>query len=554
MTENNGKTLLVLETQGVKSWLFASPILRETRGASVLLDIVNRKKIQEHEHIQQAEIIYLGGGSGKIIFATREDAEQGQQIIEAIYHKEAPSAKISIHLEPIQGSFSKAVSAAVVRCREKKQAGGIQPFQIAGRWLRPCSSCGSQPAERKEKELGSIHFLCAACCKKREQVTTLYQNIKPSRLGHRPLKAAEDLKRDYMEAFLFTTLAQQYEKKYPQHKLYLPQSINDIGQASHPENYMGFIYADGDRMGEMVQKMGEISNEELQIQAYKEFSRILDQATREAAVEAVFQNLELSQHAEDAEGKFLPAEFLMAGGDDLMLLVPAHAALDIALSFMELFQKKSKELFQKSRSCIANFEEVRTGLTCSAGIVLSHTHYPVSELMDFAADLMKNAKKKSVAQDKRTGVLDFMVLAESSSKAVAVRRREEYEQKTLYLTERPYTVAKCHELLRWIRESKAQEMPRNKLIALYAALFKNSYSAQFEALNIRQRLQDTGNLPENSTLYTLFCEVLNRFPYRQHETEDTKWTSPLSEFIELYDFIQKKEARDENMDLHNGVS
>ena len=39
--------LVVIETQRVKSYLFASRFLRETRGASMLLDRLNRAKTRD---------------------------------------------------------------------------------------------------------------------------------------------------------------------------------------------------------------------------------------------------------------------------------------------------------------------------------------------------------------------------------------------------------------------------------------------------------------------------------------------------------------------------
>jgi hypothetical protein len=47
----DNQVLVVIETQRVKGYLFASPILRETRGASLLLDQLNRtetKKLLEN--------------------------------------------------------------------------------------------------------------------------------------------------------------------------------------------------------------------------------------------------------------------------------------------------------------------------------------------------------------------------------------------------------------------------------------------------------------------------------------------------------------------------
>ena len=69
--------LLVIETQKVKSYLFASPIMRETRGASLLLDLLNRKEsrgLLKEFDANNCKEIYLGGGTGRVLFRYKKDA------------------------------------------------------------------------------------------------------------------------------------------------------------------------------------------------------------------------------------------------------------------------------------------------------------------------------------------------------------------------------------------------------------------------------------------------------------------------------------------------
>jgi hypothetical protein len=62
--------LAVIETQRVKGYLFASPVLRETRGASLLLDRLNRRETQAilettgGEGVQLYEADLEGGAPG----------------------------------------------------------------------------------------------------------------------------------------------------------------------------------------------------------------------------------------------------------------------------------------------------------------------------------------------------------------------------------------------------------------------------------------------------------------------------------------------------------
>jgi len=109
------------------------------------------------------------------------------------------------------------------------------------------------------------------------------------------------------------------------------------------------------------------------------------------------------------------------------------------------------------------------------------------------------------------------------------------------LTERPYTTTEAQWLLKTIRDLKNPKVPRSKLKALYPVLFQSLSQAQFDALRIRERLKATSDLEENSPLYQLCMKDLSIFPFRL--SDDNAWTTPLTEIIELYDFIQAGKDR-----------
>src|SRR5690242_12787619 len=90
--------LVVLETQKVKGYLFASPILRETRGASLLLDRLNRQKTRELLEETAGTPVYLGGGSGRVLFRSREQAEAFARKVAALYREETWNARVSIEV------------------------------------------------------------------------------------------------------------------------------------------------------------------------------------------------------------------------------------------------------------------------------------------------------------------------------------------------------------------------------------------------------------------------------------------------------------------------
>lgn len=554
--------LLVIETQKVKSYLFASPIMRETRGASLLLDLLNRKETKNvliGTDENNYKVIYLGGGTGRILFRIEDEAKDFRNKVLKLYQRKTINARVSVEIVPRNENekFAEWMRRGVRKSQQNK-LGHIEGIPlIGGRWIRPCTSCGGEPAEKMFSEHGERR-LCRACLLKRNEINNLYAKIKPTKKGYRVLSHSSELAVRYTDDFIFTTLAKKNEDE--NFRVLLTHDFNNIGKSSNPLNYMGFIYADGNRMGEVVRALGKMfpENKDAQL-AYKAFSEIVDRATREAAVEAVMEIVTMEK-IETKEGiaRFIPAEFVMAGGDDLMLVVPAHNALDVAVLFMEKFQEKTQKIqveYMEQWKLPRLFADC--GLTTSAGVVIAHARYPISGLMTMAEDLMKFAKKRSAelafklksedAEGQETGTLDFMVLSEAGSEPVKERRKNEYTAKSHYckkiaLTERPYTAAEARRLLTTIRSLKKSKLPRSKLKALYSVLFQSFMQAQFDALRIKERLKITGDLKEGSILHRLVTS-LSCFPFR--EKSDNEWTTPLTEIIELYDFIQPKNKEED---------
>ena len=184
--------LLVIETQKVKSYLFASPIMRETRGASLLLDLLNRKKIKKllgKLNENNYKVIYLGGGTGRILFRVEQEAETFKNKVLELYRQKTINARVSVEIEPRDKDekFADWMRRGVGKSQQNKlgQVEGIH--LIGGRWIRPCTSCGSEPAEKMFLEHDEQR-LCRACLLKRREINKLYVKIKPRKEGYRVLK------------------------------------------------------------------------------------------------------------------------------------------------------------------------------------------------------------------------------------------------------------------------------------------------------------------------------------------------------------------------------
>ncbi len=537
--------LVVIGTQRVKGYLFASPNLRETRGASLLLDELNRQKTRDLPSAKKGQEVYLGGGSGKVLFQDRSAAEEFARAVTALYREKTWNARVSAEVleRAAEESFTAWMARGVEESTKNKLARVEAIPVLGGRWLRPCSSCGREPAERiPEPDIQGSHQLCRSCFAKRQQIRKFYREAKGNLDRRVPIPRSEVLRKSWPGSVL-TTLAEAVEKRGGQNvRTLLPRDFEDLGERSRPANYFALIYADGNRMGETIRAMAEtFPGDDEAWQAYAAFSSIVDQATREAAVEAVLAELGTEEvEMEGGEmGRLVPAEFVMAGGDDLILIVPAHAALAVTERFITGFQERSRQLqlaAVEARKLARPF--AAAGLTTSAGVVISHASYPAVQLVDLAAELMKSAKRRAADLQGTMGTLDFMVVHESGTESVK-RRRKEYEGtlptgRPVRRTERPYTAEESTRLRRRILALKESGVPRGKLKALYASLFRSPVEAQYEAARIRERLAATGSFDESAPLRELF-EELPFLPFRENPRGG--WSTSLSELLEVYDFI-----------------
>lgn len=542
----NERFLVVIETQRVKTYLLASPYLRETRGASLLLDRLNRADTQELVAQTGGELIYLGGGSGRVVYADRPSAENFAERVRDLYRRETVTALVSVEVVERDPNelFPEWMARGVARSQANKLGRVESVPSIAGRWIRPCTSCGLLPAEEETQDVQGIHRVCLSCHIKRQLINDFYRNVKHNR--HRRLPVDKPLLRTRFPKFVLTDLMKSIETKWgaDRHTL-CPQDFDQIAACSRSPNHIGFIYADGNRMGEVVKTMARrFPDDHDARRAYSAFSTIVDQATREAAVLAVLEVVgtqpDITLDGQPAQ--FVPAEFVLAAGDDLILVVPGDTAIEAASRFISEFQKRTIGLqHELVAEGTLNKEFAPAGITISAGVVIAHATYPASQLLELVGDLMKLAKRKAadLAPAECVGTLDFMVLHESGSAPAKYRRQHEYTRmtngRTVLLTERPYTAAGAEQLIERIRALRHPSVPRSALNAIYPALFQNVAQAQFDALTILQRLKATGALTDGSPLQ-LLREALPLFPFR--EDEKGQWVTSLSEIVELFDFVR----------------
>lgn len=166
----------------------------------------------------------------------------------------------------------------------------------------------------------------------------------------------------------------------------------DIEDITKHNNWIAIIHADGNGLGQVVQKVG---NNPAQ---FKQFSQNLDKATTEAAVEAF---MTVKQKFGIFDDERIPIRPIVLGGDDLTVICRGDLALDYTKIFLEKFEQKTQHYLHAilTDHNVFSVGEIRDRLTACAGICYIKASFPFYFGYELAEELCKHAKKDAKAKD-----------------------------------------------------------------------------------------------------------------------------------------------------------
>ncbi len=313
-------SLVAFDTNHIKRYVFATDRLREIRGASSLLDHLNRRvmrKIAEKPEFK-ADTVYTNGGSGLFLvdasvartFALNIQQEYrsltkgGASITFAIQElpttiqdrKTAWEADISGSLRLLRYRLTeKKLSWLAVRSEPGGEAAALQfelndPIPFASHpFMRPCDGCGQYYAEGQDRhppagEAVGDHLYCDICLAKREEDYDvkhgLYDIIERRRTASAPRK---DKKRPFAwEQVLGKLPPEEYDIPLWADR---PEDFNEVGAMSKgAKEYLAVIYADGNSMGQVFENLSRLKDIE-------QTAKNIDDAIYEAIASAIKKHL-----------------------------------------------------------------------------------------------------------------------------------------------------------------------------------------------------------------------------------------------------------------------
>jgi hypothetical protein len=504
--------LVAWDTDQIKRYVFATPKLREIRGASAILDDLNENQIPEI--VGRNRMVYAGGGSAMAQVADQVEAENLIQEVERLYRSRTKSAEITgawIEMNDGTVSFGEYAQRLNFRLRTRKDEKARRRSLLTAPVLKACHSCGQFPAELESE----ADLICHSCeIKRRESRGVRDGGESMSRLSR--LLAYANAKGQWPGVSVQDNA---------------PREFNQIGEAARPGGYIGFVYCDANRMGALLSELRDLDS-------FKVFS----EGTRDVLREVTFDGL--CRHFPDLRSDLLPFEIIFIGGDDVVLVVAADKAIDIAIYLCREFERRSESVLKE-----AGVNSTRQRLSMSAAVVLSHASLPIYHLQAIAEDLLHSAKRQSLnffeKQDNDVGCIDFHVVTASASDLPSIMRPADWEREedpvSLRLTERPYSANELDELANRIRALKATGFPSSKLQMLFEAIVDQSMTrarSQWAFVAGRARRNKERSKDQLTNLAAFFDPAADPSLLPWRELEPNVLTTPIVDVAELYDFIR----------------
>ncbi len=504
--------IVVIDVPGIKEYVFGTDRLVEIRGASALLDNLNRKEtesfLKNNLGENNVECVFSAGGAGQFIISAEEDRLKtcAEELKEFFVRKSKGGLRLLCGWADFsEKNYSDSLKQAHFRLKKDKEENPLIPCtQLHAGYMRECDSC-SGTASQSDSYGDEERFLCDICVQKVEQGKN---------------------------KGLWKEFADYCGKKGIEAKG--PKDFEEIGERCLArKDYTALVYADGNAMGKLVKAIRTKEQ-------FKTFSQTVDQSVREACHEALFEN------CKPVEGK-VPANILLLGGDDLMVYLSADTAFPFAIDAARKFEEKTKEKFA-SDSFFSQLLDGK-GLTISLGIAYGKSHTPFSIMFSQSEELLKSAKKAG-SQDKNKreyyapSYIDFHVSSGYNQIKVSDSRKTHLridKPSAVKLYQKPYSLTDAQALLEHARNLVKSDIPGTRLKRLGYAPFLGKINGTLECLKIYVRTPKEKRPAIRDALDCFGC--LSKIPWKEVENEKgeiVKATTMLTDLIEITSFIKSE--------------
>ncbi|QGT99794.1 hypothetical protein SYNTR_1201 [Candidatus Syntrophocurvum alkaliphilum] len=380
----------------VKEYFLETNKLPNIRGASRILDILNRERIPHliGNLFVPESVVYAGGGSVLAIVPAGEGKRLTQEI-ETLHRQvsvtaQCSTAHITINIAMLWlGEKYRRTLAKLEEQLKRRQRIKIPIIHHDNN----LNDINAGLSDENDKITDSYSFckddtLCSHCNMRKAYKKRLLdeEEYLCSSCYHRVLAGAHLGRKSYYKEYFYYCELNSIPKPK---ELNLPQHLEGLAKQDSNNNHIALIYADGNNMGQIVMSLDNLV-------ASKTFSDKTEKVTKEAVYKA------LSLVMPD-----LKAEIIALGGDDVLMYVPASRAISLTVQMGKFFDDSFR-----------NLSSDKEAITLSAGVVIARYNFPLIHMFDNCKALLKNAKKRSQVlreKEKKNGTLDLMVIESSGS-------------------------------------------------------------------------------------------------------------------------------------------
>jgi hypothetical protein len=579
-----GKSLVALDTDHIKGYVFATDTLKEIRGASSLLDRLNRQEMKKlaKQLDKDACTIYANGGSGLFLLDSEQADEFGKRMQEKYRELTAGGATITYIVQPLPPGAPESTEAimsykmpdtlALLRHRLREQKGCPPKYTVTSSHplMRPCDSCGVFYAKGHSPDADERNKLyCQSCLNKRREDKVIKKYIDACierQLDKVSVTSPlwEKLLGDYLHRLNYRLPANTDR----------PNDLNAFRQFRGTKDYIGLIYADANGMGQKLDKLATL--EEVQ-----KFAQHIDEALYWAMAEVISTHLPVKSNGSDDPVVF-PFDILLMGGDDIVLVTPASLAMPVAHALAAKFFAYANGKFDESsaqqKQPDNKQDDPGKAHTLSIGVVLAPINYPFALLLNLVEDTLKFAKKDGskpgaaqASKYSKTRV-NFLVVSGNTSQSFEKvyqtlhKKDREKARTSFYATMRPYTLEQLAFLLEHLKKGNRYALGRSKLHQLREAILqKNLSTSVVDSLAVlrswkkKQRefivhqVYHSYPLQQWSDEQPATSFSMMSFPWHIDSEDGLKrHSTPLLDFIELYDFIAQEEQDEREEDEESG--
>ncbi|MEX1027450.1 MAG: hypothetical protein WD049_05515 [Candidatus Paceibacterota bacterium] len=537
------RVLVLFDTPSIKQFVFGTDALREIRGASAMLDQLNRTDTERELRKSlpsgaTLDRVYANGGAAQFVLRHCNEAEARHACESVVGHFINETAG-DVH--PVYGvaqcgndqTYQAAMTEAHFELRSRREILTIRHAPQLMPLVAECTSASHLPATGLFA-IGDDQARLLSESSRRKEVR--------GRVAREHGMWAEWM--EHLASLGPWPEADQWDELRC-------NSVVEIGQRGGLESYIGLVYADGNAMGRIVQNLD--SQDTCRV-----FSDTVDGSIRKAcfaALDKVCQReIGAIRAAVGSADKLrpLPADILLLGGDDLLVVVPADRSIDFAAAASQEFQRLTTiELKAVTATGVREFFSRHvgdSGFTISSGVAIARSSYPFYLLLDLAEDLLKNAKRRGsdVAQDGAPtapeAYVDFHVVAGSNSFRLGQLRKDDYHvDSAAPRTLRPMSLNHLKTLRDSISALRSVNFPRSKLHALHeASLMQSTEQAERAIRDIFGRCKFSAERNERRMLWQAVESLLPpnwsfNFPWFERDGKRVLAVADIVEASDLFD-------------------